>query len=649
MRQIQNDDELLTVAQILLKEVVNGLKEGKYLVFTPDNIELPEEKEVESAEDFVFKGETQDIDQAECFRLLGVTLYHLVKDQSEYNHEAYLVDGTDAYLNLSFESTFWPVVVAMLQSGENALDNIRSAIKESLDELAENKEVLENQNKQAEDASSIIDDRFELVTSFELKVPDDYDHASRLNTFFQNHEHELSGYDRRITDDNFAQVSTHLTPGQELLVKIFQINKQITHEECLSFLRQQKAILVGAQGASLVLEHNKENLPDDMCILSLDKVDTLYQDHEGDHCVPYLERCENNIWGFGLGYAEHDWHDDNCFLCFCEIPEEEAEVVEETENEPEPVVEANNSINNRMIFTENRRSVDLTDYPVDELVYQESQAFGPNNFLISDIEEWYHPDIINGRVKGTDIHEYILARDDLDAQLGLCDLRAIQLRGIDFYQQHFGNKFFYGWKSIAWDSENGNLCVPYLHQRDEDTLSIQWSYLSEYLGHLSPGLRFKELTKVHLVNCNVEPFIPYGWDVRQEDQLPKRVRGIFDLTPEKIRLYFPKTHGRASFYQADKILTHLKRKPVLTANVLDYLIDHPQCISEEYKNFSILFWGTIYQEISTGYLYVRYLYKNSANHLTTGLHKIGHSWGIDTTAFALLKDTSLRRFIPFFR
>jgi len=136
MRKIQNDEELLIVTKVFFVTISKGLEDGQHLVVTPDNVQLPESKEIESEEDFSFEAEEQDIDQAECFRLFGVILYHLSKGQSEYSHEAYHADPVDAYLNLSFESKLWPAVAGMLngeiQSMEQATEALIDAQREEV-------------------------------------------------------------------------------------------------------------------------------------------------------------------------------------------------------------------------------------------------------------------------------------------------------------------------------------------------------------------------------------------------------------------------------------------------------------------------------------------------------------------------------------
>ena len=49
----------------------------------------------------------------------------------------------------------------------------------------------------------------------------------------------------------------------------------------------------------------------------------------------------------------------------------------------------------------------------------------------------------------------------------------------------------------------------------------------------------------------------------------------------------------------------------MNANILDYLLAHPELIPEEWKGKYIFFWGTIYR-LSDGRLCVRYLIWNGS-------------------------------------
>ena len=67
--------------------------------------------------------------------------------------------------------------------------------------------------------------KFELRNTFEVVVPENYDHATRLDTFKRDHELEFGYYNQALTDANFVKATTQLTPGRKFTVKVFQIKK----------------------------------------------------------------------------------------------------------------------------------------------------------------------------------------------------------------------------------------------------------------------------------------------------------------------------------------------------------------------------------------------------------------------------------------
>ena len=99
-----------------------------------------------------------------------------------------------------------------------------------------------------------------------------------------------------------------------------------------------------------------------------------------------------------------------------------------------------------------------------------------------------------------------------------------------------------------------------------------------------------EILKVtHIIDCDADPFVPPGLKVESHHkcgQLEWR-EGLFGL-------YFSELQGSSSAVCGDKLLEELKDKPVLNANVLDYLLKNPQLIPEEWKSKAVFFWGTIY-------------------------------------------------------
>jgi len=103
-----------------------------------------------------------------------------------------------------------------------------------------------------------------------------------------------------------------------------------------------------------------------------------------------------------------------------------------------------------------------------------------------------------------------------------------------------------------------------------------------------------------LIDCDSAPFVPDGLSVEDHKK-----GGMFKFNPEKISLYLSKKQKKRSIGGHD-LRKELADKPVMNANVLDYLLARPELIPEEWKGKYIFFWGTVYRN-SDGDLYVRYL------------------------------------------
>ena len=142
------------------------------------------------------------------------------------------------------------------------------------------------------------DDRFQSVSSFDIIVPEDYDHATHLDAFKRERGKEFYYYNDAITDENFGKASIKITPGRKFKVEVFQITKTMSSEACLKFLAEQGAILTGAQGASLVYEQAKDKLPKGRWHVSFDKKDCLWVDSGGRHRVPFVDACSDGDFKF---------------------------------------------------------------------------------------------------------------------------------------------------------------------------------------------------------------------------------------------------------------------------------------------------------------------------------------------------------------
>jgi len=124
----------------------------------------------------------------------------------------------------------------------------------------------------------------------------------------------------------------------------------------------------------------------------------------------------------------------------------------------------------------------------------------------------------------------------------------------------------------------------------------------------------------HIIDCAADPFVPNSWTV--ETHQPG---GLWKWNPEQVQFYLSTNQQNGKTIKGNKLRKELAGKPVLNANVLDYLLKNPQLIPEEWKKDSngntryIFFWGTIYRN-AVGSLFVRYLYFND------GQWSWSHDW-----------------------
>jgi hypothetical protein len=122
----------------------------------------------------------------------------------------------------------------------------------------------------------------------------------------------------------------------------------------------------------------------------------------------------------------------------------------------------------------------------------------------------------------------------------------------------------------------------------------------------------------HIVDGNADPFLlpDKSWKVeshQKSDEL-KITREGEDLfvNGKKIDFYLSEGQQNGNVIGGNDLRKELADKPVLNANVLDYLREYPKLIPDSWKTDAngniryIFFWGTIYRN-SVGNLYVRCL------------------------------------------
>lgn len=157
----------------------------------------------------------------------------------------------------------------------------------------------------------------------EITVPANYDHAKHLDSFRKKNKKKFYFYNDAITDANFSNPTRVLKPGDKFRVRAFKqiVGGSTTSEERMAFLAAQKAVHTGAQGASLVFEEKRDQLPKGYWYSSFDEKGRLWFG-EGLHRVPIVYASSDGDFSFNLGFFEEVWYGLNASLCFCDVPAE---------------------------------------------------------------------------------------------------------------------------------------------------------------------------------------------------------------------------------------------------------------------------------------------------------------------------------------
>lgn len=113
----------------------------------------------------------------------------------------------------------------------------------------------------------------------------------------------------------------------------------------------------------------------------------------------------------------------------------------------------------------------------------------------------------------------------------------------------------------------------------------------------------KLLGQVHIIDCDIDPFVPKGWEVEEHHKTGR----LLELDVSKIQLYLSEEQRKGEVIKGNELRKKLTEadRLVLNACVLDYLLIHQELIPDDWKEKRIFFFGTIYRGGIHGSLRVR--------------------------------------------
>ncbi len=165
-------------------------------------------------------------------------------------------------------------------------------------------------------ASTDVSRKFKLVADLGIMtVSVDYEHATRLTAFRSKWRAEFQGFHDSMTDEKFAEVTTQLVPGQRLQIRAYSpVNGgQVNSRDALAFALQQKSLLLGAQGLSLVcseflLQKGGGGVLAGWWYVGMDAEDHLYKDSMEVARMPILIVLPGKKYDFTTTKFVGDWH-----------------------------------------------------------------------------------------------------------------------------------------------------------------------------------------------------------------------------------------------------------------------------------------------------------------------------------------------------
>lgn len=116
----------------------------------------------------------------------------------------------------------------------------------------------------------------------------------------------------------------------------------------------------------------------------------------------------------------------------------------------------------------------------------------------------------------------------------------------------------------------------------------------------------------HVIDCDADSFVPEGWTVEEHQK-----GGLFRWDSAQVRFYLSDAQKGEGTIEGPELRAELVGKPVLNANVPDYLFTHqhllfdPRSDLREWRGKIILFLGTVYRD-QDGDLMVRSQYLQEA-------------------------------------
>jgi hypothetical protein len=154
-------------------------------------------------------------------------------------------------------------------------------------------------------------ENFKQLVQLDCVAPEKMRAGAVIKDAAETFASSISSRNSCFTDANFKDVSVKIVPGQRYRVTAYQPRTRMHVRDCISFVRSQKGVMLGAQGITLLLPHLKA-LQKSIRYFSVDDEEKLWKS-SGSWRVPYLDVRRDQLVRLGLAYSTDvvgdDWTD----------------------------------------------------------------------------------------------------------------------------------------------------------------------------------------------------------------------------------------------------------------------------------------------------------------------------------------------------
>ncbi len=171
------------------------------------------------------------------------------------------------------------------------------------------------ENKEAPSLSS----RFGAPKEFRFTVPPFYKHEEQIDNFHRMiaGKETVFCFDDRMSGEHFPEASHRIVAGRRYVVCLYPVLRMVSTAQCLDFLEDEQALLVGLHGLTLLYQMESRHVARGRHVVSFDVAEKLWKDEHNKTRVPVMNN-DNQIFLFDLSFFHATWTPSFDLLCFKE-------------------------------------------------------------------------------------------------------------------------------------------------------------------------------------------------------------------------------------------------------------------------------------------------------------------------------------------